>query len=251
MSDAKLSLWEHLADLRKRLVWSIAGLAVTCGIGISVTNPVFRYLIGRLNAILEHYQGQDLITVGQVGLVQLFLVQFNTGIKVGLALGIPWVLYQLALFIIPALTPAEKKWLYIGIPSAVVLFIIGGLFAYFYVVPATIRFFVFIAHQTHVPVLMTLENWMDLILNLVIPFGLVFEMPLLVAILARLGIVRAEWLVRVRKYAILLIFILAAVISPPTVIDQVFLAIPMMALYEVSIIIARLVRRKTKPRAEA
>lgn len=246
MGEPKQSIWEHLADLRKRLIWSILGLAVTCGVGISFTNPVFRYLISELNVLLVKFNGTDLITVGQIGLVQLFLVQFNTGIKLGIAVGIPWVLYQLALFIIPALTPAEKKWLYIGLPAAFILFLIGSAFAYIFVVPATMRFFIFITHQTGVPVIFTLNNWIELILNLVIPFGLVFEMPLLVGILARLGILRADMLTRFRKYAILIIFIVAAIISPPTVVDQIFLAIPMMILYEISILIARWIGRKPK-----
>lgn len=246
MIEQKQSLWEHLADLRKRLVWSVVGLAITCAVGISVTQPVFHYLIEHLKALLAAQKGLDLVTVTQVGLVELFLTQFNTGVKLGIAIGIPWVLYQVSLFVLPALKPSEKKWLYVMLPTALALFLLGGLFAFFFVLPPTIRFFVFIAHQTAVPVLMTLDKWMDLIFNLVIPFGLVFELPLVVGILARIGVLRAEILVKVRKYAILVIFILAAIIAPPTVIDQVFLAIPMMALYEVSIIVARLVRRKPK-----
>lgn len=249
----KQSLFEHLAELRKRLIYAILGLAVGAGVGLYFSERLFRFLMDRLNFILEypgsfgiiHFSTQslsNLVTLTQVGIVDLFLVQFNMGVIVGLVLALPWVLYQLALFVMPALSKQERKWLYVLVPGALVMFVVGALFAWYLVLPPTLVFFVHFAQRSDVKLLVGPNHWIDLITHLLVPFGLIFELPLVVGILAKIGVITAEFLRRVRKYAILVIFVLAAVIAPPTVIDQVFLAIPMMALYEVSIWIAKLVR---------
>jgi sec-independent protein translocase protein TatC len=173
-----------------------------------------------------------------------FMAEFRLAILAGLVLAFPVVLYQVVAFILPALMPPERRLLYIGLPFATVLFLGGWAFGWFVVVPLTKVFFLDLAAGLSVQPTITPQGYLDFVLDLCNPLGLAFEMPLLVLILSRIGLVSAQFLARIRKYAFLIILIIAAILSPPDVVSMTIFFVPLYGLYEFSILLARVAGKK-------
>ncbi|MBX5464272.1 MAG: twin-arginine translocase subunit TatC [Clostridia bacterium] len=233
--ELQLTVLEHLEELRRRLV--IAILAAVAGAvgGWFVAPAGVSFLLRPARAL--HVQMIYLTPS------ELFWVYLRVGVIVGLVAVSPVILYQLGAFVWPGLRPQERRMVLLIFPAVVVLFLAGSAFAYFVVIPYVLRFFLGLSFPGVRPTL-SVQSVLGFILNLVWPFGLVFEWPAAVAGLAGIGLVTAQQLARLRRYAILLIFIVAAIITPPDPISQIVTAIPMLGLYEASVWIARLVGRR-------
>ncbi|MGE5673378.1 MAG: twin-arginine translocase subunit TatC [Mycobacterium leprae] len=236
MIDKAQPLVEHLAELRRRVIW--AAIAVFVGIVgfFSFSQPIFNYLMSTAE------QGHVILV--QHTYSEAFMTQFRLSIIGGIIIAFPFVLYQLVAFVLPALRPSERRILYIGLPMATGLFLVGWAFGWFVVVPITRNFFLGTSTQAHIQNQITPQNYLDFIMGLCNPLGIVFELPLVVMILARIGFVTASFLRRVRKYAILVLLIVAAILSPPDVISMMIFFVPLYALYEVSIVMAQFARKK-------
>jgi sec-independent protein translocase protein TatC len=240
MMDKAQSIVEHLTELRNRIVWSLIAVVVCVGVMMFFSHRAFIYILSTAN------QGAFKVMVVQHSFSDAFLTEFKLAIIAGLILALPFVLYQLISFILPALTPSERRLLWIGLPFATALFAAGWLFGWLVVVPLTKNFFLGLATSANITPQVTPSGYLAFILGICNPLGIAFELPLVVLILARIGIVSASFLSRVRKFAFLGILVLAAILSPPDIISMVIFFVPLYGLYEFSILLARVAGKRPK-----
>lgn len=230
----------HLRELRGRILKSLLGMALGFTVAYYFSEAILAFLIHPLTAVLP--EGQKLI---YTSLPDGFLVNLKIGLWGGVFLAAPWWLYQVWSFVAPGLYRSERSKV-VGLAfSATLLLFLGAAFGYGLVFPLAFKFFVGFSNDmlTAMP---ALGPYFSLAMALLLAFGLVFQMPLVILFLANLGLFDARTLVKGRKYAILIIFIVAAILTPPDVISQCLMAGPMLVLYEISV---KLVARGEKKRA--
>ena len=175
---------------------------------------------------------------------EAFMIYMKVALLSGLILSSPFILYELYSFVRPALTLRERRFTLICIPLSLVLFITGMIFSYSFVFPRGLEFFLGFAAGKVNP-LISMESYLDFMLMLVVPFGFAFNVPVVLTLLAYLNIVSAKMLMKYQRHVILVAFIIAGVITPtPDVITQTLLAVPLILLYEVSIVIIKCVLRR-------
>lgn len=228
----------HLEELRSRLIKSF--IAVTIGFLASYffKEQIFQVLTSPLVKVMK--EGDHLI---YTNLPEAFFTFLKAAFISGIMVASPYLLYQFWMFIAPGLYDKEKR-LVLPIMALSTLFFLGGaLFGYFVVFPIGFEFFLSFASDTIRP-MPSMKAYLGFSSKLLLAFGVAFEMPLVLTFLARLGIVSVPFLKRYRKYAILIFFVGSALLTPPDVVTQVFMAFPMMLLYELSIVGARLFGRK-------
>ena len=232
-ATAKMSFLEHLDELRKRLIVSAIAIAGGFFIGVAVVGRVRDFVMRPLNAMLPK-GGKFMFNHAP----EAFLVDMKIAALIGLFIALPIILWQLWLFIAPGLYSHEKKFAIPFVFFSFVFFILGAAFSHYMVFPWAWRFFGSFATD-YMIFMPNLSETFSLYVKMMLGIGLVFEMPTLVFFLARMGVVTAGFLLRQTKYAILLIFIVAAVITPtPDPVTQCLMAAPMIGLYALSIIIA-------------
>lgn len=238
MMDREQTLFEHLGELRQRIIRSVLAIFVSVIVAVVFSQPIFRY-------IMEQAQS-DGVQLVQFTFSDAFLTQFKLAVLGGLILAFPYVLYQIVAFVVPALKPSEKRILYLGLPFATLMFGLGWAFGWFVVVPISKKFFLDMSSMVGVTNQITPSAYLNFVLGICNPLGIAFELPLLVLILARIGLVTAAFLARVRKFAFLGIMVLAAVLSPPDVISMSIFLVPLYGLYEFSILLARIAAPKNR-----
>ncbi|MCC7354744.1 MAG: twin-arginine translocase subunit TatC [Anaerolineae bacterium] len=226
-----MTILDHLRELRNRLIKIFVALIVGTVISFSIAEPLLRFLIEPL--------GKDVQLIS-LSPTETVVIYFRVALICGLALAMPVIVYQLMAFIIPGLYTSERRYLYFILPAATISFIIGVLFTYYILLRAAIPFLQgFLAHLIRPS--WTLEKYMALVTGLMTWVGLAFETPLIMAFLARLGIVSPKRLSSFRRYAIVLISVLAAMITPT--VDPFNMAIvmgPLILLYEIGVLLARI-----------
>jgi sec-independent protein translocase protein TatC len=242
--DDKIPFTAHLEELRKRLIVCFIAVGVGFVLAYGFKEKLFDILARPLVSVMD--QGEKLIFTG---LPEAFFTYLKVAFLTGLMLAAPVILYEFWMFVAPGLYQKERRMLLPVVFLSTVFFVGGALFGYFIVFPFGFQFFLGFATETIRP-LPSMKEYMGFAAKLLLAFGFVFEMPLVITFLARLGIVSVEFLRKNRKYAILLFFTGAAILTPPDVVTQIMMALPLMLLYEISIIGARIFRRK-KPEAEA
>ncbi|MBQ4567720.1 MAG: twin-arginine translocase subunit TatC [Desulfovibrio sp.] len=240
-----MSLMDHLNELRVRLVRCCIAIGLgflACWGGVEY---LFDILVAPLLAALPEGSHAQYLS-----LPEAFFTRMYIAFVAGVFAASPYIFYQIWSFIAPGLYEEEKRHIIpIAILSAI-FFIGGGAFCYFIVFPYAFNFFVSFATQ-EIVVMPKISDYLGFVLKLLIAFGLIFEMPLFSLFLSRLGIISAPLMRRVRRYAILVIFIVAAILTPPDVVSQMLMAGPMLILYELSIGVAALFGRKKKAPATA
>ena len=238
-----MCLLDHLNELRWRLVRCFIAALVGFCLCWAVVEPLFDILTLPLNNALGAVGAHAQYTSMPEPFFTRMLVAFVTG----LFLASPFLFYQIWAFIAPGLYDEEKRFV---IPIAVVsalFFTGGGLFCYFIVFPYAFDFFISFSTQS-IQITPRISDYLDFILKLLLAFGLIFEMPLFSFFLSRMGILTAGMMRRGRRYAIVGIFIVAAILTPPDVVSQLLMACPMLILYECSILVAALCgKKKTAP----
>lgn len=237
----RMGFFQHLEELRKRLIVSL--LAIFGGFLLAWywAPQVFDFLARPIRQVLP--AGQNL---AYTRLTEPFLMYFRVALLAGILLSSPVVLWQVWLFISPALYRREKRYVWPFVFFGVLFFLSGCAFAYYEAFPLVVRFLVGVG-APFTPVI-TINEYLGMASKLILGLGLCFEMPILVFFLARLGIVSEVWLLKKFKYAVLIIFIIAAVITPtPDVATQCVFALPMIGLYLLGILIAWMFRRKETP----
>ena len=234
--EPSLTLLGHILELRKRLIRSV--IAVVIGIVISFIFWRWIFYILVLPA-----QNINLIFIE---LTEMIGVVMRVCLGAGLVIAMPYLTLQAILFIRPALTKKEERYVYIALPWVTVMFLGGVAFGYFVLIPPAIKFLYSFGSDIATPQII-IGNYISIVTRLLLAIGLVFELPVLSTFLARMGIVKPEWLASKRKQAIIGAFLLAAIITPTfDPINQTLVAVPLVILYEMSIWLAKLVYRRKK-----
>jgi len=241
-AGAKMSFLDHLDELRTRLIYSVYALVFGCFVAFIFINRIFTFVMRPLQEMLPP-GGTLMYTQGG----EAFMLYIKIGALAGLVIAIPIILWQLWLFIAPGLYSHEKKFAIPFVLFSTVFFLIGALFSHYVAFPWTWKFF--ISFETpYMKFMPKISEAFSLYVTMLLGFGLIFQMPTIVMFLARMGVVTAGFLFRHTKYAILIIFIIAAVISPGTdVVSQCLMAFPMLALYAISILVAWGFGKKREP----
>lgn len=241
-----MGLLDHLNELRWRLVRCFIAALVGFCLCWAVVEPLFDILTLPLNNALGAVGAHAQYT----SMPEPFFTRMLVAFVAGLFIASPFIFYQIWAFIAPGLYDEEKRFI---IPVAVIsalFFIGGGLFCYFIVFPYAFNFFIGFSTQS-IQITPRISDYLDFILKLLLAFGLIFEMPLFSFFLSRMGVLTADMMRRGRRYAIVGIFIVAAILTPPDVVSQLLMACPMLVLYECSILVAALCGKKKKNAAEA
>ncbi len=239
--DLKMSLTEHLIELRKRLTNSLIALGIGFIACYYFKDWLFTVITKPLTQVLP--KSSYLI---YTGLTQAFFTYMKIAFFASLILTSPFIFYQIWKFISPALLPQEKKYVVPFVLSSTVLFLSGVLFGYFVVLPPAFEFFVSFNNE-YLRAMISFGDYLSFLVTFLLGFGVSFQLPILIFFLAKLGIVTDKLLSKNRKYAILLIFIVAAVLTPsPDALSQILMAIPLMILYEASIFVAKFAGKKEK-----
>jgi sec-independent protein translocase protein TatC len=233
LEGGRMTFLEHLDELRKRLIASIIGIAIGCVVSFIFLNRIFEFITLPMAEMLP--QGSQLITTEPS---EYFMLYFKVGFLVGLLIAIPFVLYQVWLFVAPGLYSHEKRFAIPFVLFASVFFFAGAAFSHYVAFKVTWQFFIGFRGE-YIAFMPKLSSAFSLYVKMLLGFGIVFQMPVLVMALARMGVVSARFLLRQFKYAILIIFILGAVLSPGgDVASQLIMAGPMIVLYLFSIGVA-------------
>jgi sec-independent protein translocase protein TatC len=230
----------HLEELRSRLIKCFIAVGVGFLISYGFKQQIFDILTEPLMRSMN--PGDHLIFTN---LPEAFFTLLKAAFISGIMLASPVLLYQFWMFVAPGLYDREKRLVMPILFLSTLFFVGGALFGYFIVFPFGFDFFLSFASES-IRAMPSMKEYLGFSAKLLLAFGLVFEMPLVITFLSRLGIVSIPFLKKSRKYAILLFFVLAAFLTPPDVVSQLFMAFPMMLLYEISIIGARLFGRDRK-----
>jgi len=237
---ARMSFLEHLEELRRRLVISIVSVVAGFLVAFAFIGRIFEFIMRPLQQVLP--EGGRLIYTEPA---EAFLLYMKVAALAGLVLAMPIILTQLWLFIAPGLYAKEKKFAIPFVLFATIFFLCGALFSHFMVFPWAWRFFASFTTD-YMEFMPRIGPVFSLYVKMLLALGLVFEMPTLVFFLARVGVVTPGFLVRNIKYAVLIIFVVAAVVTPgPDVVSQALLAGPMILLYGLSILIAWIFQKRT------
>jgi sec-independent protein translocase protein TatC len=236
--EKKISFTAHLDELRRRLIVCFVAVGIGFALSYGFKEKLFQILTRPLISVMQ--TGDKLIFTG---LPEAFFTYLKVAFLSGLILAAPVIFYEFWMFVAPGLYKKEKR-LMVPIVFLSTLFFVGGsFFGYFIVFPYGFKFFLGFASETIQP-LPSMREYLSFASKLLLAFGLVFELPLVITFLAKLGIVSVSFLKKNRKYALLLFFVGAAILTPPDVVTQVMMALPLMVLYEISIVGARIFGKK-------
>jgi sec-independent protein translocase protein TatC len=243
MNEKKLPLTAHLQELRKRLILSF----IAVGIGFFICYALKEYLFNILSAplmdLLKSKGGSLIFT----SVAEAFFTYMKVAFIAGAILASPFVLYQIWAFVAPGLYQKEKRYVIPFVFGSSLFFAMGVLFAYFVAIPVGFRFLLGYATDFIKP-MPSMKEYLSFSIKFLLAFGLVFEFPVVLVLLARIGVVNAKMLARQRKYALLVIFILAAAVTPsPDLVTQLLTAVPLIGLYELSILLCKIFVEKSTP----
>jgi sec-independent protein translocase protein TatC len=245
ITDDKQPFLGHLEELRRRLV--ICAIAVGFGFIISYffAKQLFSYLILPLTKVLP-----DDSRLIFTNLPEMFIAYIKVALVAGIILAIPIIFYQLWMFLAPALYQKEKRYIIPFVLFSSILFAAGALFGYFIVFPYGFKFFVSFATE-NIQALPSVKQYFSFAIRLLLAFGLVFEMPIVVLFITKIGLITPDSMKKFRKFAILCSFILSAILTPPDVATQLMMALPIIILYEISIFLSKAMYRKKEGESDA
>lgn len=239
----------HLVELRKRLGISVAAVIVMFFVAFNFHEPILSWMTAPLNDALAEVAkvsknaASGMVTTTQVG--GTFFVAMKVAFFAGLLASLPIILSQIWLFVAPGLYANEKKMLIPFIFGGSIMFFIGAMFAYYVVTPFGFSFLIAFGAFEFVP-LINIEDYVDFFAKIMFGFGLAFELPVFCYFLALLGLIDDRMMTAFFRYAIVLIFIISAILTPPDVLTQILMAIPLTLLYGISILIVRAVNPAPK-----
>ncbi len=239
-----MGLMDHLTELRGRLVRCCSAVCIGFAVCWAVVDPIFDILIQPLLAVLPQGTHAQYTT-----LPEAFFTRMYIAFVAGVFLASPAIFYQIWAFVAPGLYDEEKRHILPVAVLSAIFFVAGGAFCYFIVFPFAFSFFVSFS-TPEIVITPKVSDYLSFVLKLLIAFGLIFEMPIFTLFLARMGILTAAIMRKGRRYAIVGIFILAAILTPPDVVSQLLMACPMLLLYEASIWVAAAFGRRPAAKAD-
>jgi len=231
LEDREMTLIEHLTELRARLIRAFLAIGIGFVITYSFSLKIFE--------ILKKPVG-ELVFLSPT---EAFFTRLKVSLFAGFLLALPYILWEVWGFIAIALRRHERKYTVIFIISALAFFILGGSFGFFIILPLGLKFLLGYGLPGVNPMI-SVGKYVSFVIGVILVFGTVFEMPLFFLFLAKLGVVTPKFMSKNRPYIVLIIFILAALLTPPDVVTQVLLALPMLLLYEISLVLVKIVVRK-------
>ena len=248
IDDKPMPLLAHLVELRSRLMWAMVAFAGCFAVSYYFSDQLFFFLARPLADTLRHTGGPDPKLV-YTQLYEAFFTRIKIGFFGGAFLGFPVIACQLWLFVAPGLYRSEKRALLPFLMATPVLFVMGAALAYYVLFPLAFSFFASFQSQAGgggVPIelLPKVGEYLDLVMKLILACGLIFQMPVAVCLLAKVGITSSKALRGYRRYAIVGMFVVAAIVAPPDPLSMVMFAVPLIGLYEISIIAASYVEPK-------
>jgi len=231
ISDERMTFIEHLSELRKRLTHTAIGIVAASVVTLYWSAYFFEFLT---KPIRENFGELEMIGTGPA---EAFIIKLKTGIAAGLLLSSPYTFLQLWKFVAPGLYPQEKR---IAIPFVLIstlLFFLGISFCYYIMFPYAFQYFSAEYLSLGISANIKVDEYMTFVIRLILVFGLVFELPVLCFFLTRLSLINHQWLIKNGRYSVLAIFIIAGILTPPDVISQLLLALPLMIIYVICIAI--------------
>ena len=247
------SFTSHFIELRSRLIKSIIFIILIFIISYTFADEIYNFLVEPYaKAVKDDESSRRLIFTA---LHETFITYLKVAFFVAIFLGSPILLIQIYKFIAPGLYNNEKKAILPYLIFTPILFLLGGLLVYYLVMPLAIKFFLSfetMGSDTNLPIQLEakVNEYLSLIMRLIFAFGISFQLPILLNLLARIGVVNSNYLKNRRRYVIVIIFTLAAILTPPDPITQIGLAIPLLLLYELSIITVKFTEKKNKEKVE-
>jgi sec-independent protein translocase protein TatC len=256
IEDKPQPLIEHLMELRRRLMWSIGAFFIAFIVCFFFAKHLFNYLVypykhAVIWAGMDVDKAQLIYTAPQ----EFFFTQVKVAMFGGVVIAFPIIAAQIYKFVAPGLYKNERAAFLPFLIASPILFLLGAALVYFFFTPMVMWFFLAMQQtpghgDVAISLLPKVSEYLSLIMTLVLSFGLVFQLPVITTLLARVGLLTSQWLAEKRKFAIVMAFIVAAVLTPPDVVSQLSLAVPTILLYEASILSVRLVERR-RAREEA
>ncbi len=258
MEDEKMPITDHLGELRKRIIISLLAFLTAFIISFSFSEELFKFIVFPLkhNLVLslknpylqflpdDKLEGTKLVFLAPA---EALWMSIKISAVTALIIGLPIFLHQLWKFISPGLLEQEKKYFIPFIFSASALFLVGAFFCFFIVLPFAISFLLTYKVGDILMPMLSVGMYVDFCLKFILAFGLIFELPIVIIFLTKIGVVTPQFLAKNRKYAILMSFILAAILTPtPDAFNQILMAFPIIALYEVGIWLSKLFKRKER-----
>lgn len=238
-----MSLSDHLRELRNRIIAVLLVFAVGLVVSFAYAEPI----VSLMTDMGQKYGYQFVYIRPQ----ELLLVYFSLSLLCGFVLALPVIAFEAYAFCSPGLRQSEKSMMLLGMTFGTLFFCGGVLFAYKITIPFMLRFLIAFSQDTVITASVSIEEYVSFLLTVFTIFGVIFELPVLSVILTSLGIVKPQWLISARKVMIVAIFFVAAVITPPDIVSQIMVAIPIILLYELSILPSKLVfRMKRSPAKE-
>ena len=234
LTSGKMSIMSHLSELRGRLLKSVIAVVIGTGIAFVFAERIFEFLKAPTG-------GVDLV---YIEMVEMLSTYFKVSLAAGFIVAMPYLVYQLFAFVSPALTAKEKGYIYRILPAVMIMFLAGIAFAYYIALPPALNFLLTFGEGIAQPQI-RIENYISIVTRLILAVGLVFETPVIIMFMSRLGLVTPQWLAARRKIWIVLSFVIAAIITPTfDPLNQTIIAVPLIVLLELSIWLAKLVRKK-------
>jgi sec-independent protein translocase protein TatC len=249
IDDSRAPLMEHLVELRRRLIWAFVALGICFAGCFYFADKIFAFLAQPLVAAFGTGQGKLIYTK----LYEAFFTEVRVALFAAFFLAFPVIAIQIWLFVAPGLYAKEKKAFLPFLIATPVLFTMGGALAYYVVMPTAFRFF--LKYEGNLggieqEALPAVGDYLSLVMHFILAFGIAFLLPILLMLLERAGIVTRRQLIQGRRYAILIAFVVAAVATPPDVLSQFMLAIPLWLLYEISLIAIWFTERRRAKEAD-
>ena len=236
MTNESQSLSVHLDELRRRLTWSAIVVVIFTAIAFIFHQQILRLLMEPASGFPGVPNQKPVYT----DLTEFIGIAMKASLLAGIFTSLPFLLWQLTMFVSPGLNSTEKKYLYILMPVSVIIFVLGAAFGYFVLFPPAVKFLITFGSDVATPMI-RIGNYVSLMLSLLFWMGAIFELPIVLFFLSRIGVVKPSFLSRNRKWAIVLAFILGALITPTLdPINQTMVAIPVLALYEVGILLSKI-----------
>lgn len=248
IDDKPMPLLDHLIELRTRLIWSMAAFVIAFAVCYYFSKNIYTFLAQPLADILHEKTGQERRMIF-TALTEAFFTYLKVAMFGAAFISFPITVTQLWLFVAPGLYRSEKRALLPFLAATPVLFLLGASLAYYVIFPMAWRFFLSFeipAGEGGLPILLEakVSEYLGLVMKLIFAFGIAFQLPVGLTLLAKVGIIDSAGLKKYRRYSYVGMFIVAAVLTPPDVISQLGLAIPLIALYELSVVMAKWVEPK-------